>query len=115
MISKYFISRQFTSKIPLVYNKKGARIAVYEAPSNISSEEANAYINKEHDNFMILTKIAYHPTVQNPTIANRILETVNPGEFRRIEKREDRRRKDRAIVRDFCKKILYIHEKQIPK
>ena len=115
MLNKYFISKYFSTKIPLIYNKKGARLAVYEPPSNLSPEEASSYINKEHDKFMILTKIAYHPSFQNPTIANRILETVNPGEFRRIEKREDRRRKDRAIVRDFCKKILYIHEKQIPK
>ncbi len=98
----------------LVYNSKGARVGAWDAPKNLTESEREAYMKKIHKTIMIQNKNRSHPMITNPSIANRVLETVNPGEFRRIEKRDDRRRKDRAIVRDFCKKVLFIHDKQIP-
>lgn len=108
------LKKQFTSKVPILYNKKGARLGQWEAPDEMNSQESSQYLSKIHNVLMKESGNDLHPQISNPSIANRVLETVNPGEFRRIKKRDDRRKKDRAIVRDFCKKVLYINDKHIP-
>lgn len=96
------------------YKKNGSRIPLWRAPSNFSQIEAKKYYENIHETQMIESNYKYHPKLTNPSIAHRVLEMVNPGEFDRIRRKDNRRRKDRAIVRDFCNKIMYIHEKHIP-
>ena len=96
------------------YKKSGARIAMWRAPSHYTESEAVKHNLQIYNQQMIENNYKYHPKLTNPTIAHRVLELVNPGEFDRIRRRDNRRRKDRAVVRDFCNKIMYIHEKHIP-
>lgn len=103
------------SETPYMFNRKGGRLGVFGIPKEITDPvEKQKYVRKLNDNLMKETEIKFHPVIVVPTIANRVLERVNPGEFRRIELRDNQRRKDRAIVRDFCRKVLYIHEKHHP-
>ena len=104
-------SKRFFS---VAYKKNGARMGMWEVPKSSSYEKTIAETNKISKKLHMLGKYTYHPLFQHPKIANRLLETVNKGEYRRLYKIESLRRRDRAIIRDFCKKVLYLHQKYIP-
>lgn len=94
------------------YRKTGARIAMY------SIKHTEDKVNEKFDSMKKIlkkeTKFDRHPFITQPKMWRRLMEVPNPGEYVRMEKKDQRRKQDRAIVRDFCRKVLYLHQKYIP-
>lgn len=97
------------------YKSSGSRIMSWDAPENSTPEQRVEYLTKIQKLYGKMTGLDIHPKMTKFHKSHRTLETVNPGEFERVKAKEFRRKRDRATVADFCKKILYIHDKHIPK
>jgi hypothetical protein len=94
------------------YRRTGARIPIYTIKNTEENQLEKFDIMKK-----VLkkeTKFDRHPFITQPKMWRRLMEVPNPGEYVRMETKDQRRKQDRAIVRDFCRKVLYLHQKYIP-
>lgn len=94
------------------YKKEGARIGSYKI--NVKSDKDFETYEKMTTEMRELKGFDKHPMVVIPRYHRRLFENVNPGEFERIYRNNLRRKHDRAVVRDFCRKVLYLHQKYVP-
>lgn len=56
-----------------------------------------------------------HPYFKFNSIYKRLLERDSPSEYVRLKNDFLRRKQDRAVVKDFCRKVLYLEQKYVPK
>ena len=56
-----------------------------------------------------------HPYFKYNSIYKRLLERDSPSEYVRLQRDFLRRKQDRAVVKDFCRKVLYLEQKYVPK
>jgi len=105
-----------------VHNKKGTRIPFYspiKPDINMTREEMLEHTERNLNNIMDgihkAKKFYYHPYFTHKKRARRLLEVPQPSYLDRYRKKERRRQIDRAVVRHFCRKVLYLYQKYIPQ
>lgn len=102
------------------YSKKGTRLGIFfpKQPKEISFEGMNNY-NKDlltiADGLVKTKKFHYHPLLTIRKKAKRLLEIPQPSYIDLHRRKERRRKQDRAVVRAFCRKVLYLHQKYLPQ
>lgn len=95
---------------PKRYNKNGTRVNdfYFKKASYSDHIKIQDHLNKTH-------KYHEHPFEHSPKLWRRFMEVVNPGEYERIKEKRQRRKTDMARAREFCRKIIYLHQKYLPK
>ena len=119
----YYVSNKFYTPYNWEPQKDSKR---YYKPSGARIGLVNIQVNSEKDSIekadallkYIIKEKKFHDLPEftmNDSLLNRWMEITTPSDYRRKEATFYRRKQDRKVIQAFCKKVLYIESKFVPK